>query len=100
VQLHNLNCSSKTTDALRDYDKSQHIDIYKTLRSVSVQGSAVSGCKRETEPINTKSVVKHVIRYQVLLAAYYKSRYQLLLLSCRGRQFSICLSFSKNINKS
>jgi hypothetical protein len=31
------------------------------------------GCKSETEPINTKSVVQHVIRYQVLLAAYYKS---------------------------
>jgi hypothetical protein len=29
------------------------------------------GCKSETEPINTKSVVQHVIRYQVLLAAYY-----------------------------
>jgi hypothetical protein len=27
------------------------------------------GCKSETEPINTKSVVQHVIRYQVLLAA-------------------------------
>jgi hypothetical protein len=25
------------------------------------------GCKSETEPINTKSVVQHVIRYQVLL---------------------------------
>jgi hypothetical protein len=31
------------------------------------------GCKSETEPINTKSVVQHVIRYQVLLAAYYKA---------------------------
>jgi hypothetical protein len=30
------------------------------------------GFKGETEPINTKSVVQHVIRYQVLLAAYYK----------------------------
>jgi hypothetical protein len=30
------------------------------------------GCKSETEPINTKSVVQHVIRYQVLSAAYYK----------------------------
>jgi peroxiredoxin len=30
------------------------------------------GCKSETEPINTKSVVQHVIRYQVLLVAYYK----------------------------
>jgi hypothetical protein len=26
------------------------------------------GCQSETEPINTKSVVQHVIRYQVLLA--------------------------------
>jgi hypothetical protein len=31
------------------------------------------GCKSETEPINTKSVVQHVIRHQVLLAAYYKA---------------------------
>jgi hypothetical protein len=31
------------------------------------------GCKSETEPISIKSVVKHVIRYQVLLAAYYKA---------------------------
>jgi hypothetical protein len=31
------------------------------------------GCKSETERINTKSVVQHVIRYQVLLAAYYKA---------------------------
>jgi hypothetical protein len=31
------------------------------------------GYKSETEPINTKSVVQHVIRYQVLLAAYYKA---------------------------
>jgi hypothetical protein len=31
------------------------------------------GCKSETEPINTKSVVQHVIRYQVLLAACYKA---------------------------
>jgi hypothetical protein len=31
------------------------------------------GCKSETEPINTKYVVQHVIRYQVLLAAYYKA---------------------------
>jgi hypothetical protein len=27
------------------------------------------GCKSETEPINTISVVQHVIWYQVLLAA-------------------------------
>jgi hypothetical protein len=27
------------------------------------------GCKSETQPINTKSVVQHVIRYQILLAA-------------------------------
>jgi hypothetical protein len=31
------------------------------------------GCKSETEPINTKSTMQHVIRYQVLLAAYYKA---------------------------
>jgi hypothetical protein len=27
------------------------------------------GSKSKTEPVNTKSVVQHVIRYQVLLAA-------------------------------
>jgi peroxiredoxin len=31
------------------------------------------GCKSEIESINTKSVVQHVIRYQVLLATYYKA---------------------------
>jgi hypothetical protein len=31
------------------------------------------GCMSETEPISRKSVVQHVIRYQVLLAAYYKA---------------------------
>jgi hypothetical protein len=31
------------------------------------------GFKSETEPVNTKSVVQHVIRNQVLLAAYYKA---------------------------
>jgi hypothetical protein len=29
------------------------------------------GCKSKTEPINSKSVVQHVMRYQVLLVAYY-----------------------------
>jgi hypothetical protein len=29
-------------------------------------------CKSKTEPINTKSVLQHVIRYQVL-ATYYKA---------------------------
>jgi hypothetical protein len=31
------------------------------------------GCKSETEPINRKSVVQHVTRYQVLFAAYCKA---------------------------
>jgi hypothetical protein len=31
------------------------------------------GCESETEPINIKSVVGHVTRYQVLLVAYYKA---------------------------
>jgi hypothetical protein len=107
-----------------------HIYIHKTLRYISVQGSAVSGlqernnlltqnlscnmsydtkyCWRQiTKPIpSIVAVVQHVIRYQVLLAAYYKadtkycccrvtcytipsivggilqSRYQVLLLLC------------------
>jgi hypothetical protein len=32
------------------------------------------GCKRETEPVNTKSVMQHVIQYQVLLVVYYKAK--------------------------
>jgi hypothetical protein len=31
------------------------------------------GWKSETEPINTKSVMQHVIQYQVMLAEYYKA---------------------------
>jgi hypothetical protein len=31
------------------------------------------GSKSEKEPINTKSAMQHVIRYQVLLAEYYKA---------------------------
>jgi hypothetical protein len=31
------------------------------------------GCKSETEPIKTKSVVQNVIRCEVWLAAYYKA---------------------------
>jgi hypothetical protein len=43
--------------------------IYKTLFKVQL----FQCCKSQIEPINTKSVVQHVIRYQVLLAAYYKA---------------------------
>jgi hypothetical protein len=82
------------------------------------------GCKSKPEPINTKSVVQHVIRYQVLLAAYYKtdtkycccraacytipsivsgilqSRYQVLLRRAKRRQFPKRLAFSTTVNKS
>jgi hypothetical protein len=57
------------------------------------------GCKSETEPINTKSVVQHIIRHQVLLAAYYKADTKYCC--CRTkRKFSISLAFSMTINKS
>jgi hypothetical protein len=45
----------------------------KRLGTFPFKVQLFQGCKRETEPINTKSVVKHVIRYQVLLATYYKA---------------------------
>jgi hypothetical protein len=43
------------------------------------------GCKSETEPINTKFVVQHVIRYHVLLAAYYKddTKYKLIVFTLK-----------------
>jgi hypothetical protein len=41
------------------------------------------GCKSETEPINTKSVMQHVIRYQVLLAAYYKADTKLIVFTMK-----------------
>jgi hypothetical protein len=31
------------------------------------------GCNSEKKSIDTKSVVQHVVQYQVLLAAYYKA---------------------------
>jgi hypothetical protein len=58
------------------------------------------GCKSETEPINTKSVVQHVIRYQVLLAAYYKADTKYCRCRAKRRQFPIRLAFSMTINKS
>jgi hypothetical protein len=57
------------------------------------------GCKSETEPLNTKSVVQHVIRYQVLLAAYYKAHTKYFCCRAKGRQFPILLVFSMSINK-
>jgi ATP-dependent exoDNAse (exonuclease V) alpha subunit len=58
------------------------------------------GCKSETGPINTKSVVQHVIRYQVLLAAYYKVDIKYSCFLAKIRQFPIRLAFSMTINKS
>jgi hypothetical protein len=51
-----------------NFATSQNVYIYKTLR-FKVQ--LFQGYKSEIGPINTKSVVQHVIRYQVLLAAYF-----------------------------
>jgi hypothetical protein len=58
------------------------------------------GCKSETEPINTKSVVQHVIRYQVMVAAYYKADTKYCCCHTKRRRFPICLAFSMTINKS
>jgi hypothetical protein len=56
--------------------------------------------KSETEPINTKSVAQHVIRYQVLFAAYYKADTKYCCCRAKRRQFLIRLAFSMTINKS
>jgi hypothetical protein len=58
------------------------------------------GCKSETEPINTKSVVQHVIRYQLLLAAYYRADTNYCCCRAKRRQFPIRSAFSMKINKS
>jgi hypothetical protein len=58
------------------------------------------GCKSGTEPINTKSVVQHVIRYQVLLAAYYKVDTKYCCCHAKRRQFPIRFAFSMTTNKS
>jgi hypothetical protein len=50
-----------------------YIYIYiKRLGMFPFKVQLFQGCKSETEPINTKSVVQHVMGYQVFLAAYYK----------------------------
>jgi hypothetical protein len=50
-----------------------YIYIYKRFGMFPFKVQLFQGCKSETEPINTKSVVQHVIRYQILLAAHYKT---------------------------
>jgi hypothetical protein len=72
--------------------------MHKALSNVSIQ--LFQGCKSETEPINTKSVVQHVIRYQVLLAAYYKADTKYCCCRAKRTQFPIRLAFSMTINKS
>jgi hypothetical protein len=49
------------------------IGYIKRLGMFPFKVQLFQGCKSEAEPINTKFVVQHVIRYQVLLAAYYKA---------------------------
>jgi hypothetical protein len=44
-------------------------------------------CKSETEPVNTKSVVQHVIRHQVLLGACYKFAFHI-------QNNTVCYTFS------
>jgi hypothetical protein len=55
-------------------NRAQFFYIYvKRLGMFPFKVQLFQGCKSETEPINTKSVVQHVIQYQVLLAANYKA---------------------------
>jgi hypothetical protein len=58
------------------------------------------GCKSETEPINTKSVMQRVIRYQVLLAAYYKTDTKYSCCSAKKKSVSYTFSLFSDINKS
>jgi uncharacterized surface protein with fasciclin (FAS1) repeats len=63
-----LYCHSQTSTLYRC------LSIYiKRLGMFPFKVQLFQGCKSETEPINTKSVVQHVIRYHVLLAEYYKA---------------------------
>jgi hypothetical protein len=50
------------------------------------------GCKSETEPINTKSVMQHVIRCQVLLAANYKANAKYYC--CHAKKKTVSYMFS------
>jgi hypothetical protein len=103
------------------------IRYIKRLGVFSSKVQLFQGCKSETEPINRKSVVQHVTRYQVLLAAYYKAdtnycccratclsghivdltthtstvctRYQVLLLSCNMFVWSHCRLHYTHINR-
>jgi hypothetical protein len=54
------------------YEILKTIYYIKRLGMFPFKVKLFQGCKSETEPINIKSVMQHVIRYQVLLAAYYK----------------------------
>jgi hypothetical protein len=66
----------------------------------SVPGSDVSGLQERNRTYYTKSVMQHVIRYQVLLVAYYKADAKYCCCHAKRRQFPIRLAFSMTINKS
>jgi hypothetical protein len=75
-----------------------HISLYiykKRLGTFPFKVQLIQGCKNETTK-NTKSVMHHVIRYQVLLAAYYKADTKLL--SCNMSVRSHCRLHYTHIN--
>jgi hypothetical protein len=81
--------------------KLEYLYIYKKrLGMFPFKVQLFQGCKSETETFYTKSVMQHVIRYQVLLAAYYKANTKYCCCRTKRKQFPICLAFSMNINKS
>jgi hypothetical protein len=72
----------------------------KRLGMFPFKGPLFQGCKNETGPINTKSVMQHVIQYQVLLLAYYKADTKYCYSCAKRIQFPIRLAFPMTINKS
>jgi uncharacterized surface protein with fasciclin (FAS1) repeats len=65
--------ASETKAFLQCSQVEHNIADIKHLGMFPFKVQLFQGCKSETEPINTKSVMQHVIRYHVLLAAYYKA---------------------------
>jgi hypothetical protein len=68
------------------------IYIIKRLGMFPFKVQLFQGYKSETEPINTKYVVQHVIRHQVLLAAHYKA--DIIYCCCRAKRRQVSYEFS------
>jgi hypothetical protein len=66
--------------SLQGHTVCSQLSIYrKRLGIFPFKVQLFQGCKSETQPINTKSVAQHFIRYQVFLAAYYKADTKLIV---------------------